>query len=312
MICPQCQTEMPPPKKRGFLAKAFAAVVLQQADAFLPLTTYYCRQCGASVTVSDYGAPFKMEDLNDYRKNVVQQLDFCEKRPGGFTNPMTPEMLTDQVARCRIFLRIIDAMTPEERLQPERIGPAERARLTADCQAGPDDVELLLTVFHRFREGYHIVKDKTLWQMASASKKHLILMLVSVLLAIAAGVLGLFSSAVAAGLSFLGYYFVGAVTVWLGLTQIKNASGNVYSSRARLLFFVVLLPTIIAAGLYSLLHDRVAISAYGMVPAAVGCAVVFGLASIALAFCDGKVSYWKIMCRVRMQQTPANRDAHGS
>jgi signal recognition particle subunit SRP54 len=104
--------------------------------------------------------------LDDFRRQLdqVQKIgmkDLLNPLPGA------PEMATDdedpEVALNRIR-QIIDAMTNEERRNPDIIDRSRRSRIAASSGTHPHDVERFLAQFDQVRGLMRQMASMTLWQ----------------------------------------------------------------------------------------------------------------------------------------------------
>jgi signal recognition particle subunit SRP54 len=104
--------------------------------------------------------------LNDFRR----QLDQLEKI--GLTAPLRglpglSEMLSaegDCAAACGRVRRKVDAMTEEERSDPDRISGGSLTRIAASSGTRPQDVERFLTQFRRLRASVRQMAAMSFWQ----------------------------------------------------------------------------------------------------------------------------------------------------
>ena len=104
--------------------------------------------------------------LDDFRKQLeaigkMGQTDFVRRMPG--MAEVIPEGEEPAVATRRI-IAMIDAMTPEERREPDRIDGSARARIAAKAGCRPEDVEQFLAQFARVRELMRRMAGMSLWQ----------------------------------------------------------------------------------------------------------------------------------------------------
>jgi signal recognition particle subunit SRP54 len=60
--------------------------------------------------------------------------------------------------------RIIEAIGPDGRQNPELIGPGDIQRIAASCGLKPEDIELFLRQFERLRERMWKIAGLGLWQ----------------------------------------------------------------------------------------------------------------------------------------------------
>jgi signal recognition particle subunit SRP54 len=104
--------------------------------------------------------------LDDFRKQLeaiakVGQKDMIRRMPG--MSEMVPEGEDPAVATRRITA-MIDAMTPEERRDPDRIDGPARERIATKAGCRPEDVEQFLAQFAQVRELMRQMAGTSLWQ----------------------------------------------------------------------------------------------------------------------------------------------------
>lgn len=107
--------------------------------------SFYCPTCGTLVIEGRQppGAGRAGYTLDHFRTQCLELLVHIKADPGYFKN----EHLYEAVVTAEGYVRIIDALTAEERADPARIGDAERQRILAASQASPEDVTTLLNEF---------------------------------------------------------------------------------------------------------------------------------------------------------------------
>src|SRR5687768_7416017 len=127
MNCPQCHSPMDPKPKAGWLSTIHGLVT----GSWTPQPQVRCPNCSTEVSSPTGGLVLYIDNLEDYRKNLVLQESHA--RPfGTVLAGFAPELPADHLPGIQRRLRILDAMTLDERLDPDRIGPAERERITND------------------------------------------------------------------------------------------------------------------------------------------------------------------------------------
>ncbi|HKB01896.1 MAG TPA: hypothetical protein VKD90_06730 [Gemmataceae bacterium] len=104
--------------------------------------------------------------LNDFRKQLEQvqktgMKDMIARMPG--TAEMIPEGEDPEVF-LRRDLRMLDAMTAEERSDPARIDTAARQRIAAAAETEPEEVERLLRRFTQVRELMRRMISMSAWE----------------------------------------------------------------------------------------------------------------------------------------------------
>ena len=301
MNCPQCHAPMTPLKKPGFGSQIVAAVLVG-AQGESP--SFRCPKCQTEVA-SPSGDNFVLyiENLDDFRKSCLGQLSYQRvMKPilGGFHTGNFQNQL-DKIER---FLRILDAMTLEERLQPDLIDAAGRQRITTESGTTADDLDQLFQEFTEVRTFYQEYRSKTFWQQLPPWR-FVLGSTAPLLIGVSAGVLAQFSEVVATVLSCLGYYLISAVVLFLVLTRFKHASALVSSSWQRVCLFVLVIPAAMALGLFLLVHDWVLQEGLAQFPVCLGCFVVAVLAMVV----GGIGSVWVTVRRARREHRSAKPDA---
>jgi signal recognition particle subunit SRP54 len=104
--------------------------------------------------------------LDDFRQQLDQiqkmgSTDILNRLPG--TSEMMSEEPDPDVALRRIR-RMIDAMTDEERSNPDRIDSSSRSRIAESAGTQPHDVELFLFRFRRVRATMRELAGMSLWE----------------------------------------------------------------------------------------------------------------------------------------------------
>jgi len=102
--------------------------------------------------------------LNDFRRQIkhVQKWnmqDLLSHLPG----MSDMEDVDPDVALSRMQ-RIIDAMTDEERNNPDIIGPSRLSHIATSSGTQPRDVEEFLALFQQVRALMHHIANMSLWQ----------------------------------------------------------------------------------------------------------------------------------------------------
>jgi signal recognition particle GTPase len=105
-------------------------------------------------------------NLHDFRRQLdqVQKMgmkDLYGSLPG--TSEMVPHDEEPEVALHRIR-QIIDAMTDEERSNPDIIDSSRRSRIAASSCTQPNDVEQFLAQFDQVRALMRQMASMSLWQ----------------------------------------------------------------------------------------------------------------------------------------------------
>jgi hypothetical protein len=156
------------------------------------------------------------------------------------------------------FVRILDSMTPEDRLGTELPGPEQRAQLATASGTSPDDVENLFEEFAEIQKKVQAAPKIPWWQG---------IVLVAILLGtgVAAAAVELTGLA-AAIVSGLGYYFLCllCVGVVVGCLIRLTRTGRrllIFSRPRKALYLLVLLglvlPALLAVGVVALAHEHV-------------------------------------------------------
>ena len=104
--------------------------------------------------------------LDDFRAQL-QQIVRTDARGPLDRMPGTSEMVLDAEepnAAMRRVVRMIDAMTPKERRDPDRIDETARLRIAAASGTEPRDVEQLLLQFAQVRECVQQIARMGFWQ----------------------------------------------------------------------------------------------------------------------------------------------------
>jgi hypothetical protein len=278
--------------KQGFLRDVLAIVV-----GFGTISTknpnLRCPNCRTEVAAPREDGPvLSVDHLEDYRKYCWWQWktfrNMGQPIPG-----LAPEMFAELLAKLERSLRFLEALTLEERLQPERIGEVERERARIASDTTTANVEQLFEEFTGLRDFSRDYREKPL-----PGERYAWLIMVWGVGAFAAGmgaaVWAQHNSVVAAILHVLGYSFVTAVVVFLCLTRVKTAILLVSSSRRRFCLFAFVLPGALGVGLYLLLHDAVVQMGLEFVPLILGCSTVMWLLIFAYASISTEVTVWRV------------------
>jgi len=276
MDCPQCRVPMAPLTQPSFLTRLVAIFLSGAADES---PGFRCPKCRTEVTTPLGELTLSIDNLDDYRKSCMSQLSHMlstKSVMGGFWT----ETQQSRLGQLERFLRVLDSMTVDERFAPDLPGPAERERLIALSGATNDDLEQLFKEFVETRDLYAGLRQKSFvekippwWALAP------VIVLFS--LAIGAAVFAQFNTVVAAVMSWLGYYFLSVLVVFLCLTRFKNATALMFSSRFRFALFALVIPAALAATLFLMVHERMVRANLEAVPVIVGsialCLLVIGL-----------------------------------
>jgi signal recognition particle subunit SRP54 len=105
--------------------------------------------------------------LDDFRKQFDQlekmgpMKDLLGNMPG--MSEMIPEGEEPEAAFKRIR-SIIDAMTEEERRDPDGIDLSHRRRIAAESGTDPEEVEQFLEQFKQVRKLMRIMRETSVWQ----------------------------------------------------------------------------------------------------------------------------------------------------
>jgi len=284
MDCPQCHSPMEPLQQSGLGMAATLIGVATALTGNIPSlgngfggARLRCTKCDTEVLLNGPppGAPPRsVENLEDYRKRclyLVPSSVWETRLLGGFA-PKPPH---DPYTKNQRFLRILDAMTLEERLHPDRIGAVERQRITTDSDTTLDDIEQLFKEFGQCRDNYR-GEEECAKNMKLADFIPIILFTnVGFLVIIGTGIWAIWFNSVAASvLSFFGYCVVSAVLLFLFGSRVQGARNLVFSSWPRACIFCLVIPGAMATGLYFLLHEHVRRAGIEYVAVILGCVVV--------------------------------------
>ncbi len=157
MNCPQCRVPMTALKKAGFLSRLVSSFFGSPEGG----PAFRCPKCYSEVS-TPLGNTFVLyiENLEDYRKSCLTQLSHLQSEKG-VLGGFWMQFQEDRLARLKRDLRILEAMTPEERLQPDLLGAEARQRIVAASDTTPDDVEQLFKEFRETRDFYTDFRSKT-------------------------------------------------------------------------------------------------------------------------------------------------------
>lgn len=302
MDCPQCHTLMDQLKKPGFGWQLLSGLLGGAAES----PSFRCPKCRTEIT-SPIGDDFVLyiENLEDFRKSCRMQLSHQRG-----VKPLVEEGLTEayetNLAKIERFVSILDAMTLEERLQPDLLGPAERERVVAESGTTAADLDELLAEFTEIRTFYQEFRSASFW----SRWQPLLVPAVALLIGVGMAVLALFNDVVATVLGFLGCYSLSLIVLYLVLPRFMHASPIVGFSLWRGVLFKLVLPGAMAAGLFFLLHDWVVQAGVAPLFVGVGC---FAVPMLVLSV-ESWVSLWHCMREIRRAQraamsgTPAQSD----
>ena len=104
--------------------------------------------------------------IDDFRKQFEQVVKMRDRRMLDQIPGMAGLVSDDEepkVALRRVG-KMIDAMTPEERREPDRIDESARVRIAAASDTEPRDVERLLQQFAQTRELMMQMAQMNFWQ----------------------------------------------------------------------------------------------------------------------------------------------------
>jgi signal recognition particle subunit SRP54 len=104
--------------------------------------------------------------LDDFREQFDQiektgAKDATRRMPGMSEMALEAETPEESVKRVR---RMLDAMTPEERHDPDRIDDAARLRIATTAGTEPEDVTQLLSQFAQVRDLMRQLAGLSFWQ----------------------------------------------------------------------------------------------------------------------------------------------------
>jgi hypothetical protein len=302
--CPRCHTPLKPAAKQGVLRDVLAVFGLGNISAQKP--NLRCPQCRTEVAAPREDGPvLSVDHLEDYRKLCWQQWK-ASRAPGLQLGAIPPEYFAEQVARLERVLRFLEALTLEERLQPERVGDAERERAMLASGATAEDVEELFEQFTETRNFFRNYREKKL-----PGQRYVWLGMVLGVGAFAAGVgAGVWAqhnSVVATILHVLGYSLVGLVVVFACLGRVKGAVPLVFSSWRRICLLAFVVPAL-GVGLHLLLHEWVVQVGLEPVPRALGCFTLVLLLIVAYAWISTELVVRRVVRDVRATAPAAHAD----
>jgi signal recognition particle GTPase len=101
-------------------------------------------------------------NLDDFARQV-NLLRHAARRPDSFSHVLDYFRENRHATAARLE-RIIGAMTPEERQNPNRLGPSDWRRIASACGHEQQDIEQFLQQFGNLREGMRELAGLGLWQ----------------------------------------------------------------------------------------------------------------------------------------------------
>jgi signal recognition particle subunit SRP54 len=106
---------------------------------------------------------FTLDDFRTHFENIQKMgmTDMIRRMPG--MGDMVPEGEDPDVAMLRVR-RMIDAMTPEERTNPDIIDETRRVRIAAGAGVQPHEVSDFLKQFEQVRTLMKQMMNMSLWQ----------------------------------------------------------------------------------------------------------------------------------------------------
>lgn len=299
MNCPVCHTPMEARTRKGVLATVFSLFVGRGSARTVK---HWCPKCRAEVSrpVAEQPPIIAIENFEDYRKSCIAQVSGMLKgKPllGGFWTEQQQAQL-DQLER---FVRILDAMTVEDRLGIDPPDAAERERLVAASGTTPEAVEELFAEFAQVRAIHEQVRQKKvkvpLWVMIGP---------VGIVFPCLTAALFLELTGTAAALvSSLTYYFVCVIFVCLCLSRVKNAHRVVFSSPLRKALFLVVIPGVLAAVVFALVHEHVVNAGFERATVSAGFTVLSFLLLLVYSTISTKLMMWRLRRAAAAQKAAA-------
>jgi hypothetical protein len=235
----------------GMIAHVVGGILGQAPDTS---PNYRCPKCQTEVRTP--ASPLSI-DLESHRETCADSVAEMQEAKSLGEGGLWTEEAQNYLDQRERFVRILDSMTPEDRLGPELPGPARRAQLAAASGTSPDDVEKL---FGEFAESQQKAQaSKVRWWQGIVG--------VAILLGIGATAVSVELTGVAAAIvSGLGYYFLCflcvLVVVACFLRLTRTGRRLLMFERPRkalfvLVLLVLLLPGLLAFGVVALVHEHV-------------------------------------------------------
>ncbi len=267
MKCPLCGLPLDEIPKPRFI---FRIIALLDGGGLDQDVKFRCSKCRTVVSTCPVALYLHGETIEDFRKSCVTCLEGMHNWKillGGFWTT-AEQSLVDQYER---FVRVLDAMTPEEREGTEPPGPAQREHLATASGSTPDEVE---QAFNRFAIHREILQKSRVakfpWQSVITSVIFFPFFFAPLFVQLT-GIAG-------AVVSGFGYYLVCVLLMFVCLTRFKNASRLVYATRLRTAMFVFVLPGVLATVAVWLIHEHMVRAGWEQIP------VTFGFITIGLIF----------------------------
>ena len=135
-----------------FRPEEMAARMLGEADEHAESKDDMERLFSGKTTLDDFRLMLAHTPTLRAMERLLEMLPDGHTVPGG-------KSAADIEAEIARWKAIIDAMTAEERANPEIIDDAHRRRIARESGTSPDDVAALLAEFHRFRRMFRQLKD---------------------------------------------------------------------------------------------------------------------------------------------------------
>ncbi len=290
MKCPLCSSPLDEVPKPRLLSRVVALI---QGEGIDQAVKFRCPKCRTAVSTCPVQLFLHGETIEDFRKSCVTCLAGLHNRKillGGFWTT-EEQSLVDQYER---FVRILDAMTPEEREGTEPPGPAQREHLATASGSTPDEVE---QAFNEFSMHVEILRQartaKFPWHALIPSAIFFPFLLAPMFIER--------TDDAAAVVSGFGYALICVLLLFVCLTRLKNANRLVYSTWLRYSVFVFVIPGALGAAAVLLIHEHVVRAGWEQIP------VTLGFITIGLIFAGiyCQISFKMMMRRILREQRNA-------
>lgn len=257
MDCPLCQATMSSRPTRP-LGTRVGAFIFGEIPAPLPGPHFLCAKCQVVLLAPTWEHPFihppDIDTLEDYRRSCDAHASRLREGKSLLGSGWTEEQQS-YLDHLEQSLRILIALTPEERLGHEAPGPERREQLASLTGAALNQV---VGVFNRFFSERAIAQHRRQhptvgpgwWEFPA-------ILVMSLAAGVGAFVFAQGNTVAAALLTALGYYFWCGLLVGLCLMRFHRLFARVAGSWLWLTLFALVLPGLLAAISYWLFHKGI-------------------------------------------------------